>query len=174
MVSILLLISFLLPSVVPGHVPKTFRIIIRKKARTLELFSDTQLVRTYPIALGTNPIDPKRKAGDRCTPEGRYFICEKNLHSHFYLSLGLSYPNEDDAAHGLRERRISESQYRLIVDAAQHHRKPPWNTPLGGEVMVHGGGTQSDWTWGCIALENANIKSLFDQVPIGTPVEIDP
>jgi lipoprotein-anchoring transpeptidase ErfK/SrfK len=47
------------------------------------------------------------------------------------------------------------------------------NTPLGGDIMIHGFGTARDWTWGCVALENANIKALFDLLPIGTVVVIE-
>lgn len=148
------------------------KIVVHKHERTLQLFSDTSLVHTYPIALGTVPIGPKRKAGDRCTPEGKYYVCEKNFHSHFYLSLGLSYPNLEDAERGLSDHLITEYQYREIVTANKHHRKPSWNTALGGEVMIHGGGTGQDWTWGCIALDNPNIKELFEAVPIGTEVDI--
>jgi murein L,D-transpeptidase YafK len=155
-----------------GGFLKDPKLIIHKHGRTLELFSKDSLIHTYRIALGTNATDPKQKAGDRCTPEGKYYVCEKNGHSHFYLSLGLSYPNADDAERGLREHVISKSQHDQIVNAIRRHQKPPWNTMLGGEIMIHGGGIGSDWTWGCIALDNSDIKALFDELPVGTPVEI--
>ena len=61
-----------------------------------------------------------------------------------------------------------------IVRAIQHKQRPPWNTPLGGEVMLHGGGTTAgDWTWGCVALANPDIKELFAAIPLGTPVRIE-
>jgi lipoprotein-anchoring transpeptidase ErfK/SrfK len=59
------------------------------------------------------------------------------------------------------------------VQAVRHKQKPPWNTALGGEVMIHGGGTANDWTWGCVALADADIKELFAAIPIGTPVRIE-
>jgi lipoprotein-anchoring transpeptidase ErfK/SrfK len=40
--------------------------------------------------------------------------------------------------------------------------------------MIHGGGTANDWTHGCVALENEHIKELFDAVPMGAPVRIEP
>ena len=154
------------------HAQNNLRIVIHKHERTLQLFSRDSLISSYPIALGTNPNDPKRKSGDRCTPEGSYRICEKNAKSHFYLSLGLNYPNADDAERGLRDHLISHAQYAQIVSADLHRQKPLWNTALGGEIMIHGGGTGQDWTWGCVALDNPNIKALFENVPIGTTVEI--
>ena len=51
---------------------------------------------------------------------------------------------------------------------------PPWDTSLGGEIFIHGGGTASDWTWGCVALENDAVRELFDAVPPGTVVSIKP
>src|SRR5947209_9696252 len=119
------------------------RIVISKSTRRLELYSDGRVVRTYQIALGLNPTDDKERPGDRRTPEGDFYICLKNDRSQFYLSLGLSYPNEEDAARGLRAGRITQAQHDAIVHAIQHKQRPPWNTPLGGEVMLHGGGTST-------------------------------
>ena len=43
---------------------------------------------------------------------------------------------------------------------------------LGGEIFIHGRGSGSDWTWGCIALDDPEMKELFDAIPVGTPVVI--
>jgi lipoprotein-anchoring transpeptidase ErfK/SrfK len=48
------------------------------------------------------------------------------------------------------------------------------DTPLGGQVMIHGKGSSWDWTSGCIALDHQDIEELFRSVPIGTPVTILP
>ena len=98
----------------------------------------------------------------------------KNVRSQFFLSLGLSYPDEEDAERGLRDGLITRAQHRRIVSAVREGRCPPWNTPLGGEIFIHGGGVASDWTWGCVALENAAVRELFDAVPPGTSVVIKP
>ncbi|MEO8041456.1 MAG: L,D-transpeptidase [Acidobacteriota bacterium] len=37
---------------------------------------------------------------------------------------------------------------------------------------MHGGGVESDWTWGCIALKNEEIEELFRVIPAGTRVTI--
>ena len=54
------------------------------------------------------------------------------------------------------------------------HQAPPQNTHLGGDIYIHGNGAQSDWTWGCVALENQDVRELFQAVSIGTPVTIQP
>ena len=51
---------------------------------------------------------------------------------------------------------------------------PPWDTKLGGEVFVHGRGAKSDWTLGCIALDDSDIEELYRLVPVGTPITIHP
>jgi murein L,D-transpeptidase YafK len=96
----------------------------------------------------------------------------KNSHSQFYLSLELSYPNQKHAERGLRDGLITRGQYNQILSALTRKRVPPQNTRLGGELFIHGNGSQSDWTWGCVALDDQNIRELFDAVPVGTPVTI--
>jgi murein L,D-transpeptidase YafK len=150
------------------------KLVVSKSKRQLFLYSDGQLVRTYKIALGTNPVDDKVRQGDRATPEGDFYVCVKNARSNFYLSLGLSYPNREDAARGLRDKLITRREHDLIVRAIQNKRRPPWDTALGGEIFIHGGGAEGDWTWGCVALANPDIKELFDAVPMGTSVRIEP
>ncbi len=51
---------------------------------------------------------------------------------------------------------------------------PPQKTALGGEIYIHGGGTERDWTWGCVALKNEEIEELFAAMPVGTKVTITP
>jgi L,D-peptidoglycan transpeptidase YkuD (ErfK/YbiS/YcfS/YnhG family) len=60
------------------------------------------------------------------------------------------------------------------MSALERRERPPWNTPLGGEIFIHGNGSQSDWTWGCVALDNEDMKELFDAIPKGTNVVIEP
>jgi murein L,D-transpeptidase YafK len=149
------------------------KVVVSKSKRQLLLYAGGAIVRTYKIALGANPVDDKVRQGDRATPEGDFYICVKNARSNFYLSLGLNYPNAEDAERGLRDRLITRAEYGRIMRALRNKERPPWNTALGGEIFIHGGGTDGDWTWGCVALANADIKELFDALPLGTPVRIE-
>ena len=149
------------------------RIVVEKGARRLTLYSDGERVRVFQVALGFEPSGDKVRQGDGRTPEGDFYVCMKNDKSKFYLSLGLSYPNAEDAERGLRDGLISRAQARQITSAVSRGAKPPWNTALGGEIFIHGGGTASDWTWGCVALANEHVKELFDAVPLGTHVRIE-
>jgi murein L,D-transpeptidase YafK len=151
---------------------KNPRIVISKSARRLELYSDGVVVRSYKIGLGLSPVEDKVRQGDRRTPEGEFYVFTRNHKSAFYLSLGLSYPNIEDAERGLRDKLITRRQHAAIVSAIKRKATPPQNTALGGDIYIHGNGASNDWTWGCVALENADMKELFDVVTVGTPVII--
>lgn len=150
------------------------RIVVIKGKRQLKLYSAGLLVRSYKVGLGLNPVDDKKRQGDRATPEGEFYVFTKNNKSAYFLSLGISYPNVEDAERGLRDGLISRAQHDAIVRAIKRKATPPQNTALGGDIYIHGNGATSDWTWGCVALENEDIRELFDAVGVGTPVTIKP
>lgn len=149
-------------------------VVVHKAARTLELFDGERLVKTYAIALGGNPDEDKRKDGDGCTPEGTFYVCTKNERSRHHLFLGLSYPGVEDGERGLRTGLISRAEHDAIVEANDTRVRPPWDTKLGGEVGLHGGGTGSDWTLGCIALADADVEELFLLLSLGDEVVVEP
>ncbi|MGI8669408.1 MAG: L,D-transpeptidase family protein [Aridibacter sp.] len=150
------------------------KIIVKKKERKLELFDVEKLIKTYKIALGFAPVGDKEIQGDGKTPEGDFYIFTKNPESKFYLSLGVSYPNIEDAARGREKEIITQEEHDLIVQAINDKKMPLQNTKLGGEIYLHGHGNLADWTHGCVALTNADIKELFDTIPVGTLVKIVP
>jgi murein L,D-transpeptidase YafK len=150
------------------------RIVIYKSKRQLELYSDGAVVRTYRVGLGLNPVEDKQREGDRATPEGEFYVFIRNPKSAYYLSLGISYPNVEDAERGLRTGLITRAQHDQIVNAIKKKTAPPQYTSLGGLIYIHGNGAGSDWTWGCVALENEDIKELYHSVDIGTRVTIKP
>jgi murein L,D-transpeptidase YafK len=159
-----------LPLQLPLSNPK---IVVIKSQRRLMLYSGDQLVRRYRVGLGSSPVEDKVKEGDRRTPEGSFYVFVKNEKSAYYLSLGLSYPNIEDAERGLRDRLINREQYNQIVSAIRTKSAPPQYTPLGGLIYIHGNGSQTDWTWGCVALDDKDIRELFNAVSKGTEVVIE-
>ena len=159
------------PLVLPVEKP---RIVVYKSERKLELYSDQTLLRTYRVGLGFSPAADKKREGDGATPEGDFYVFVKNNKSAYYLSLGVSYPNPEDAARGLRDGLITKAQHDAIVAAHRKKTAPPQYTNLGGLIYIHGHGAKSDWTWGCVALENEHMKELYDAVSVGTPVTIKP
>ena len=153
---------------------KSPEIIIRKKERVLQVYDTGRLVKSFPMVLGFAPVGDKEVEGDGKTPEGEFYIFTKNPKSRFHLSLGLSYPTKDDAKRGLAAGKITRAEHDLILSAIDAKRMPPQKTALGGEIYIHGGGISSDWTLGCIALENRGIEELFNGIPVGTKVTILP
>jgi murein L,D-transpeptidase YafK len=101
------------------------RILVRKGDRTLELYSQDVLLRTYKIGLGFSPVADKNQEGDGATPEGEFYVFVKNNRSAYYLSLGISYPNAEDADRGLRDRLINRAQHRAITEAIRNKTAPP-------------------------------------------------
>jgi murein L,D-transpeptidase YafK len=149
-------------------------ILVSKAERTLALYKDGELIHRYRVGLGFRPQGPKRWEGDGRTPEGRYSVTMKNPRSRYYLSLALNYPAPEDASRGYKEGRINWEQYRAIKLAYLDGKMPPWNTALGGEIFIHGRGATRDWTRGCIALDDADMRELYSLVEVGTPVTIMP
>ena len=149
-------------------------ILVKKNARTLQIFDGQTLIKTYKISLGFKPVGDKEIEGDGKTPEGDFYIYFKNEQSAFYLSLGVSYPNIEDANRGLKENLISQLEYDEIVKANNEKTMPPQKTKLGGEIFIHGGGCDTDWTAGCMALTNEEMKEIFNFIPLGTDVKIIP
>jgi murein L,D-transpeptidase YafK len=146
---------------------------VEKKARRLTLLSRGKKVLELRVGLGFAPAGHKEREGDGRTPEGDYYLCTRNEKSRFHLFLGISYPGPLDAEAGLRAGRI-DAATAAKVRAVRPPACPPWKTPLGGEVGIHGRGASRDWTAGCVALENADMDVIWVACPLGTPVRIEP
>jgi hypothetical protein len=137
------------------------KLVVYKSKRQLLAYSSGQLVKTYKISLGRQPIGDKEFEGDKKTPEGLYFINDKNPNSGYHKNLGISYPEKDDI----------ENAKRL-------------GKPAGGDVKIHGLRNKTgfiskfhrwyDWTLGCIAVTDDEIDELYNAVKIGTQIEIEP
>lgn len=137
------------------------QLIIRKSARQLALMDGNTQLLSCRTALGREPEGPKRMQGDGRTPEGAYFICLVKEQGKYGRSLGLSYPNPQDAQLAFSEGRIDERTLQNVHAAHAERRRPPWGSPLGGEIYIHEGGSSTDWTQGCIALEESDMDRLF-------------
>jgi L,D-peptidoglycan transpeptidase YkuD (ErfK/YbiS/YcfS/YnhG family) len=137
------------------------KVLIEKQTRRLTLLAKGEVLKTYTIALGGNPVGPKEQQGDCKTPEGTYIIDSRNGNSGYHLSLHISYPNEED------KRRAREL-----------------GVPPGGDIMIHGikngfaklgaAHAERDWTEGCIAVTDQEMEEIYRFVPNGTVVEITP
>ncbi len=151
------------------------RIVVSKSQGWLRAYGpDGRVVREFPAIVGRSGAGTKQLEGDQLTPEGEYYVCVKNPRSRFHLSLGLSYPNPQDARRGLERGVIGFDEVREIEQAHAARRTPPWRTALGGEIFIHGEAEGREGTAGCVGLANSAIEVLFSEVELGTPVLIEP
>jgi murein L,D-transpeptidase YafK len=133
------------------------RIVVKKGERRLYLMRGNTPMRIYKVALGYQPTGNKRYQGDGRTPEGRYFVDQRNDRSKYRKALRISYPSPSDR---LRARTQGYDP--------------------GGLIMIHGQPNNAaerrtgDWTFGCIAVNNMEIDEIWDLTAEGTPVEILP
>ena len=119
------------------------------------LFHHDEVLKAYGVELGFAPVGDKQIEGDGRTPEGRYAINRRNPNSRFYLSLGISYPNARDRAEATALGKSA-----------------------GGDIFIHGTPHAfrhaDDWTQGCIAVTNAEMRQVYAMVQNGTIIDIFP
>jgi murein L,D-transpeptidase YafK len=88
-------------------------------------------LKTFPICRWSGQLGPKRKEGDRQTPEGFYTVTasQMNPNSKHYLSFDTGFPNAYDRAHG----------------------------STGSALMVHGTCSSA----GCYAMTDAGMSEIY-------------
>ena len=135
--------------------PPVTSIVVQKGQRRMFLMNNNSVLETYNFELGFAPVGHKRVEGDGKTPEGAYIIDRKNPNSSFHLSIGISYPNDEDRA---RAAALGESP--------------------GGDIFIHGTPRrwrgQEDWTWGCLAVKDREMEDIYAMVNVGTPIFLYP
>jgi murein L,D-transpeptidase YafK len=137
---------------------------IDKSDHTLKLMAGKDVVKTYKVAIGGGGMGHKQYEGDRVTPTGTYKMTSrfKGLYRQF---LNVSYPNEED------KKRFVALKAKGGVPAGRS---------VGFGIGIHGVGQKawngvhklSDWTAGCIALDDAEIDELSGLVKDGTTIVI--
>jgi murein L,D-transpeptidase YafK len=145
----------------PESLPVVDRVVVHKGERRLMLMHGGNVVRSYHVQLGLNPVGQKERSGDFRTPEGSYRLERRNARSDYFLSIKVSYPNDTD-----------------LKRARSHH----WDT--GGSIMIHGLPNylkhepeyyeKHDWTDGCIAVSNADMTEIWMLIPDDVPIDILP
>ncbi|MFA4845353.1 MAG: L,D-transpeptidase family protein, partial [Patescibacteria group bacterium] len=142
-------------------------IVILKGERRLMLFSNGAIRRDregaepdcWKIGLGwlddgqDAGVFDKHVEGDRRTPEG-WFLTSDRPTSSYENAIIIHYPDERHAKAAIARGSITRSQYDQIARAQKRGTVPPQNTSLGGNILIHGGGSSSDWTLGCVALDD--------------------
>ncbi len=156
--SFLLLLAFLLTSCASPPVDK---VLVEKSENKMHLLKRGEIVKSYDISLGGNPVGHKVQEGDLRTPEGEYLLIHKNDNSKFYRSITVSYPNEKDVVRA--KTRGVDPGHGIVI-----HGFP---NELGD---VTGPFKPLNWTEGCIAVRNSEMDELFELVALDTPIVIRP
>ncbi|MDG9928160.1 MULTISPECIES: L,D-transpeptidase family protein [unclassified Pseudomonas] len=137
------------------------KVLVLKSERKLHLMGRGEVLKSYRISLGKQPKGAKVREGDNRTPEGFYWIDWRKTSDRYNLSMHISYPNARDAANARKQ-----------------------GVPAGGMIMIHGTPLDDeypewffgtlDWTEGCIAMQNADMREVWKLVQDGTLIEIRP
>ncbi|WP_235839237.1 L,D-transpeptidase family protein [Clostridium sp. Marseille-P2415] len=150
-------------------------IYVSKRTKTLTLKQNGVLIAEYPVSLGASSSEGNKKVeGDMRTPSGEFYVCTRNDKSVAYLALGLSYPAIKDAERGFADGIITEAQRDEIVKANLAGEQPPWDTPLGGAIEIHGCRVPDGTTHGCVAVDNDAMNVLWSYCNLGVPVTVGP
>ncbi len=137
------------------------RILVVKKDRKMYLYKDGKVQSVIPISLGKNPVGHKQQKGDNRTPEGEFFIHRKLCSPKYYRSLCISYPRPQDKAKA-QARGVNPGGDITI------HAQPTWNADGKGDRYT----LSRNWTQGCVAVTNAEMKKLWYAVREGVPITI--
>jgi L,D-peptidoglycan transpeptidase YkuD (ErfK/YbiS/YcfS/YnhG family) len=133
-------------------------ILVDKLEHRCLLLAEGRIERAYIANLGRNWYRLKLQEHDASTPEGEYRIKNKFRSRSFGLALLLDYPNAAD---------------RVRFNALRKSGAIRAGARIGGNIEIHGGGRpNSDWTDGCISLENSEMADLYKRAYAGMPVTI--
>ena len=157
-------------------------IVIDRRNYSLELYSDTVLVKKYNAVFGRNNGKVKLSKYDLITPIGKYSICKIDTNNIYYKKLLLNYPNIVDAAEALRLKTITKEEFLTISKSIQNGGCAFDKTILGSDIGIQGIGEYNlifknlpfafNWTNGSIAISNESIDELLSVVNVKTKVMI--
>jgi len=146
----------------------TVRFHVDKSERAFEVLVNDTVRKRYPCVLGEAPVGDKFHQGDRRTPEGSFTFRSKRVHDQWHKFIWVDYPNATSW------KRYKERQAQGLI---------PEGKDIGGEIGIHGvpAGMDhwieqgQDWTWGCIALRNADVDEIYPYIKAErTVIEIVP
>ena len=137
-------------------------IVVFKSKRELICFNQKNKLKKYIISLGLEPLGTKQFEGDFKTPEGLYFINNRDTISSYHTNLAISYPSTEDSTFAALQ-----------------------NKSAGGDIKIHGFPNKhlknqekdflnTDWTLGCIAVSDMEIDELYKWVIVNCPILILP
>jgi murein L,D-transpeptidase YafK len=157
------------------------RVVIDTKSATLLVLRGEQaMARFSGISIGRDGANKRKVKGDDRTPLGTFRIIHMNGDSRFRRFFRFNYPTLEHTVWAREHGIIDEETYRSITSAIAQNRLPPQDTPLGGNLGIHGLGDGDpsvhramNWTHGCVALTNEQIDVLAHYLRVGVEVVIE-
>jgi murein DD-endopeptidase MepM/ murein hydrolase activator NlpD len=158
-------------------------VLVDHSSYRMRLYRNGELHGEFPASFG-QAAGRKRRLGDNRTPKGMYFVIKRHRgafggdYADYFGGhwLKINYPNSVDAAWGAGQSLITKAQQQLITDAWRKRNPTLGNTKLGRGIGFHGWIEEWDeegprhLSWGCIVMQNQDIKAIYDLVPVGTMV----
>lgn len=144
------------------------RLVLSKSRYRLDVFEQDRLLKVYPVGLGDEPAGQKVREGDSRTPEGDYLLIPHHPSPNFGGCFYVCYPGLSDARRGIAAGLVGSDTWRTIFERLISGEAPPPSTGLGGLILIHGTKdrstrqlTDSNWTQGCVAMENQHLLELL-------------
>lgn len=149
------------PTFMDAPVPVADEVLVLKSERRLYLMKDGDVLKGFDVQLGLSPEGHKQREGDARTPEGRYYLNGRNRNSDFFLSIRITYPNEEDRRRA--ERNGHNPGGSIMIHGLPNERRYPEHYYRG-----------QDWTDGCIAVSDADMIDIWLMTRDNTPITIRP
>ena len=149
-----------------------YRVVVTKSEHRLAVYRHDELILTYPVAVSSRGLAPRKVWEDSLTPEGEFLIASMQYKSVF----GPRQMLLDTTEQSLRDYIVQygeEGTARIVAWEAEHGTLDTiWEVydfneanperRIWYDILIHGGGADTDWTLGCIALDDEGAVELFD------------
>lgn len=157
-------------------------IVIIKESYTLQLYSDSVLVKEYPV-VRVRIRGEKSILGDKATPVGVYSICDIDTTGPYGIMMYLNYPNLNDISESFRVAELTQQEFERRKFEYYYQDCPESNAPVSQRIGIHGIG-QLNFVFkkifhlfltgqnGSVVLSDEGMRELFSIIRRGTPVVI--
>lgn len=144
-----------------------YYIIVDKSDYELKVYDGEGWYATFPVVFGSKDLTDKMREGDKRTPNGHFKVILKKIHEKWGPELLLDYPNDES--------------YRRFNERKAAGQIPSWSR-IGGGIAIHATRPEEEWTvdhfynWtdGCVSVKFTEMQELYQIIPLGTPVSIQP
>jgi hypothetical protein len=166
-----------------------YRIVVDKGDHQLSLYRGQEAIRTYPVAISGRGTGARHRYDDYLMPEGEFLIASMQYTSIFGprqmllettpQALADYHAQYNEAEELVQEWETQYGPLDTIWEVYDYNAAHP-GREIWHDILIHGGGSERDWTLGCIALNNDDVLELFSLLQhsqhrgIGVPVIIEP